>query len=115
MSADCSNCHQTQVFCRSCHVEVGRGSSGRLGSDYHDAEPLWLLRHGQPARQGLETCASCHTQRDCLQCHSQVGAFKISPHGPGFDPVLAAEKNPWICKACHIGTPGSDGPKDEPE
>lgn len=106
VSADCSNCHETQTFCRTCHEEVGRGATGRLGSDYHDAEPLWLLRHGQPARQALETCASCHTQRDCLQCHSELGAFKISPHGPGFDPELAAAKNPWICRACHIGGAG---------
>ncbi len=100
---ECSNCHNTQAFCQQCHVEMGFGAQGRLGSGYHDAEPLWLLRHGQGARQGLEQCASCHTQRDCLQCHSQFGAFKVNPHGPDFDPVRARERNPWICSACHIG------------
>lgn len=100
---ECSNCHNTQAFCRQCHVEMGFGAQGRLGSGYHDAEPLWLLRHGQGARQGLEQCASCHTQRDCLQCHSQFGAFKVNPHGPDFDAERARARNPWICSACHIG------------
>lgn len=105
-SMECSNCHNTAAFCRQCHVEVGFGGVGRLGPGYHDAEPLWLIRHGQGARQGLEQCASCHTQKECLQCHSQTGAFRVSPHGPDFDPARAQESNPWICAACHLGTPG---------
>src|SRR5690606_9621586 len=39
---ECASCHETAVFCRSCHVESGLGSSGRLGAGYHDAEPVWL-------------------------------------------------------------------------
>ncbi len=105
-SSECSTCHNTAAFCRQCHIDMGMGAVGRLGRGYHDAEPLWLIRHGQGARQGLEQCASCHTQRECLQCHSQTGAFRISPHGPDFDPVRAQERNPWICSACHIGPPG---------
>jgi hypothetical protein len=105
-SMECANCHNTQAFCRQCHVEAGFGSFGRLGQGYHDAEPVWLLRHGQGARQGLEQCASCHTQRDCLQCHSQLGAFKVNPHGPDFDPEQARSRNPWICSACHLGGAG---------
>lgn len=105
-SMECANCHNTQAFCRQCHLEAGFGASGRLGSGYHDAEPVWLLRHGQAARQGLEQCASCHTQKECLQCHSQTGAFKVNPHGPNFDPERARQRNPWICSACHIGFQG---------
>jgi len=103
---ECSNCHNTAAFCRECHVEMGLESVGRLGQGYHDAEPVWLIRHGPAARQGLEQCASCHTQKNCLQCHSQLGAFKVSPHGPDFDAARAQEKNPWICRACHIGAIG---------
>ncbi len=106
---ECSNCHDPVAFCRSCHTDAGLGSAGRLGPGYHDAEPLWLLRHPQAARQQLETCASCHTQRDCLQCHSQLGAFQISPHGPDFDARLAYERNPVVCRACHIGDPFGGG------
>lgn len=100
---ECSNCHNAAAFCRECHADLGIRSSGRLGTGFHDAEPVWLLRHGAAARQGLEQCASCHTQQSCLQCHSTLGAFKVNPHGRDFDPDLARSKNPWICRACHIG------------
>ncbi|HSG47130.1 MAG TPA: hypothetical protein VLA43_04850 [Longimicrobiales bacterium] len=103
---ECSNCHNAAAFCRECHADVGLQGIGRLGQGYHDAEPVWLIRHGGAARQGLEQCASCHTQKECMQCHSALGAFKVSPHGPDFDPVRAQEKNPWICRACHIGIIG---------
>jgi hypothetical protein len=82
---ECSTCHEVRTFCRSCHMQQGMEAEGRLNPGFHDAEPLWLLRHARAARQGLESCTSCHTQRDCMQCHSQVGAFQVSPHGPNFD------------------------------
>jgi hypothetical protein len=106
---ECGTCHNTQLFCRDCHAGLGMRSAGRLGSGYHDAEPVWLLRHGQAARQTLGTCTSCHTQRDCMQCHSQFGSFRISPHGPSFDARRAQRVNPQICRACHIGDPFSGG------
>ena len=104
---DCASCHSTELFCRQCHVDLGMGSAGRLGGAFHDAEPLFLLRHGTAARRDLEACASCHTQNDCRQCHAQTGAFGVSPHGPDFDAARANEINPWICTACHIGPVGS--------
>lgn len=107
--SQCSTCHDAAVFCRSCHVESGLGGSGRLDAGYHDGEAVWLLRHGQAARQQLETCASCHTQRQCLQCHSQLGAFQVSPHGPDFDSRRAWERNPVVCRACHLSNPFGGG------
>jgi len=104
-SLDCSSCHSTERFCRDCHRERGTVASGRLSGGFHDAQPLWLLRHGQAARQGLESCATCHVQRDCMQCHSQTGSFRISPHGPDFDPERAQGKNARVCFACHLGDP----------
>ena len=106
---ECSNCHSRQAFCQECHVQRGTGSSGRLGPGFHDGQPLWLLRHGQPARQSLEACVSCHTQADCLQCHSQTGAFQVSPHGPGFDAEAAADRNRQVCFACHLTDPLQGG------
>jgi hypothetical protein len=102
---ECSSCHETAAFCRDCHEEVGFQPVGALGQGFHDAEPNWLLRHGRPARQALESCATCHQQTDCLQCHSTLGAFKVSPHGSDFDPQVAWEKNPAICFACHVESP----------
>ncbi len=102
---ECATCHDTAVFCRSCHVESGLGSSGRLGAGYHDAEPLWLLRHGGAARQSLESCASCHQQRDCVQCHGVLGSFGVNPHRDGFDARAARSAAPATCLACHLGDP----------
>jgi len=107
---ECATCHSTEVFCRACHIESGMGGSGgRLSVGYHDAEPVWLLRHGQAARQYLETCQSCHTQRECVQCHSQGGTFGVNPHGPDFDARRAQERNPAVCFACHLTDPSGGG------
>jgi hypothetical protein len=81
------------------------GTSGRLQAGFHDAQPFWLLNHAKPARQGLESCTTCHKQTDCLQCHSTIGAFRVSPHGPGFDAKRVQSKNARICFACHLSDP----------
>jgi len=106
---ECSTCHSTGAFCRECHQQTGMGSSGRIGPGFHDAQPLWLLRHGQAARQSLESCASCHRQRDCIQCHSITGAFSVSPHGPEFDAQQYADRNRQVCLACHLSDPLGGG------
>lgn len=102
---ECQNCHDAARFCRDCHAQSGLVAEGRPGRSYHDAEPLWLLRHGQAARQTLESCAGCHVQKDCVRCHSEVGAFGVNPHGPTFDPGRAATRNSRICLECHIRNP----------
>lgn len=109
---ECANCHDVRVFCRDCHIQGGlatTGGTGRLRTAFHDAEPLWLLRHARAARQGLESCTACHSQRDCLQCHSTIGAFRINPHGDGFDARRAQDRNPVICFACHLADPLARG------
>jgi hypothetical protein len=102
---ECSNCHETTRFCRDCHERTGMGTTGRLEAGFHDAQPTWLLNHGQAARQGLESCASCHKQTDCMQCHSSLGSFRVSPHGPGFDARRVQQRNGRLCFACHLSDP----------
>jgi predicted CXXCH cytochrome family protein len=106
---ECSTCHEVRTFCRACHIQQGMGAQGRLNPGFHDAEPLWLLRHARAARQGLESCTSCHVQRDCMQCHTEIGAFQISPHGPNFDARRAQQRNAVICFACHVTDPLLNG------
>jgi hypothetical protein len=104
-SEECASCHNTAAFCRECHQDSGLGARGRLGAGFHDAEPVWLLRHGTAARQSLESCASCHQQRDCVQCHGTLGAFRVSPHTDDFDAGEAWARSPRTCLACHISNP----------
>jgi hypothetical protein len=109
---ECANCHDVRVFCRDCHTQSGLSTataSTRLRGSFHDAEPLWLLRHARAARQGLESCTACHSQRDCLQCHSQLGVFGVNPHGDGFDARRAQRRNGVICFACHLSDPLGGG------
>jgi hypothetical protein len=106
---ECASCHDPQVFCRSCHVQVGIVSQGHLDPGYHEGGATWLLRHPQAARQNLESCTSCHTQRDCKQCHGVLGAFKVSPHSSNFDAERAWARSPRTCFACHIKNPLGGG------
>lgn len=101
----CTSCHNTEVFCRSCHREVGLGAgSSRRSGTAHAGQPLWLLQHGQAARQGMQSCASCHQQTDCMQCHSTVSG-RVNPHGPSFDPGRMSARNKVVCSFCHVGGP----------
>jgi hypothetical protein len=98
----CADCHNQSQFCADCHVSSGLGSTdGLRGAGYHDAKAEFLLNHGQAARQNLESCVSCHSERDCLSCHSAQGGRRFNPHGPGFDPETLRRKNPSMCTACH--------------
>lgn len=103
--SECSNCHQQAAFCRECHADLGLAGLRRAAAGYHDATPIWLLQHGQAARQNLESCASCHRQVDCTRCHSVLGAFKVSPHTASFDAERAWARSPRTCLACHVRDP----------
>jgi len=98
----CNDCHNQAQFCTNCHVSAGLISPGLLrGSGFHDAKQAFSLNHGQAARQNLESCVSCHAERDCLTCHSSLGGRRFNPHGPGFDAATLRRKNSQMCTACH--------------
>jgi len=103
---NCTSCHNTEVFCRSCHAQnagIAAGSQRRSGPA-HSGQPVWLLQHGEAARQNLTSCVSCHQQTDCMKCHSAAGS-RINPHGPDFDAARMQKKNPTLCTYCHIAPP----------
>jgi hypothetical protein len=98
----CSDCHNQSQFCADCHLSSGLGSTdGLRNAGYHDAKGNFFLNHGQAARQSLESCVSCHSERDCLTCHSARGGRRFNPHGPGFDAATLRRKNPSMCTVCH--------------
>jgi hypothetical protein len=100
---ECVTCHNSELFCRSCHSGVGLASSGRLDAGFHDAQPFWLIGHGQAARQNLSGCVTCHAQTDCATCHSPLGGWGVSPHGPGFEASRFRERASTGCGLCHFG------------
>lgn len=107
--SDCAECHNQGSFCISCHSQAGLTASGRsLTGGYHDSQGSFLLNHGTAARQNLESCVSCHSERDCLACHS-AQTRRFNPHGPGFNPERLRNRNPQVCAACHgRAIPGGD-------
>lgn len=107
--SSCSDCHSPTQFCAACHQASGLvAERSLLGAGYHDARQSFILGHGPAARQNLESCVSCHVERDCLTCHSALGGRRFSPHGPGFDADRLRRRNPEMCSACHgLNIPGS--------
>jgi hypothetical protein len=103
---NCTSCHNTEVFCRSCHAQsVGiAANSQKRSGPAHSGQPLWLLQHGEAARQSMPSCVSCHQQTDCMKCHSAFGS-RINPHGPDFDAAKMQKRNPTLCTYCHLGPP----------
>ena len=100
--SSCGECHNQAQFCTNCHIRAGLVSAGRLrGVGFHDAKQGFFLNHGQAARQNLESCVTCHAERDCLTCHSAAGGRRFNPHGPGFDPATLQRKNSQVCTVCH--------------
>ncbi len=99
----CAECHNSRSFCADCHEQAGLTSRGRLDAGFHDARSAFLLGHGPAARQNLESCVTCHAERDCLACHATAlrGGRNFNPHGPGFDAERLRRKNPQMCTVCH--------------
>lgn len=102
---ECAACHSREAFCRDCHTSLGFAAGGRTGAAFHDAQPDWLLGHGQAARQDLESCVACHAERTCLRCHSAKSGWRVSPHGDDFDPDHVADKSTQSCGICHLSLP----------
>lgn len=107
----CSDCHNPGQFCQTCHAQNGIVADGRfIGGQaaYHDGNPTFAVGHGPAARQGLESCVSCHTEKDCMTCHASFGGRRFNPHGPNFPAEKLRKANPQMCTACHrLGIPSN--------
>lgn len=111
-ASKCSSCHRAQSFCLSCHERAGVGG-GLPGSAFAPGGSLqfhptgWADGHGPSARRNLKTCASCHREDSCMECHSTQpgGKQRTSPHPSGWRGSVRceslAEKNARVCLRCH--------------
>ncbi|RAL25073.1 hypothetical protein DL240_02335 [Lujinxingia litoralis] len=105
---DCASCHQAQTFCTSCHLEskVAPEAPPELQppSGFALHPPGWLdpaspRNHGIMARRDIFECASCHSESDCVSCHTG-----INPHPPEFRFECRSwlNTNPAPCARCHL-------------
>jgi len=112
----CTNCHNQQSFCLTCHQRTGVVMSGPnqvergRGERFHppgfaDLRGRGPNHHSFEARRNLNACVSCHTERDCAMCHATVGrrGLGVSPHGASFTSRCKAafRRNPRPCLVCH--------------
>jgi hypothetical protein len=73
--AQCFKCHQMQKFfddlrCARCHADLSGRLIEPLAKFQHDKD--WLNRHGEFTRvpDNAETCAQCHDNNFCADCHT---------------------------------------------
>lgn len=104
-SGQCQSCHNTETFCRACHTSSGVAAAGSMNAAFHNGQAMWVLAHGQAARLGLQACAACHRQNDCVRCHSATGGWGVNPHRAGFNGNRMAERSPATCRLCHVSNP----------
>jgi hypothetical protein len=115
---DCSACHRAETFCVACHERSGLGT--RAGSSFNSRDPDqqfhppgWASQgagpnlHAAVAKRSIGSCASCHREEDCLQCHSaEATSLRVSPHPPGWrgsSRCRALDRgNRRMCLRCHI-------------
>jgi hypothetical protein len=114
--AACTGCHvHQQAFaearCTPCHLDL-KGFRPETAFRHQGA---WLNAHGQLAKPSAESCAACHDQTYCTDCHSPAtAATRIEVQFPervdrAFihrgDYVgrhtVDAQANPTSCRRCH--------------
>ena len=105
----CQSCHRAQTFCFNCHLASGVATAQttqgldlrrtiRLGAEVDATgravatgphpmtadgwlDPVSRNFHGFHAQRNIRSCASCHQEQYCLQCHA-VGGRGGNPPGP---------------------------------
>jgi hypothetical protein len=120
MSA-CTSCHKHQVDvlearCRPCHMslkEYGLKPLEQFTEFSHAGN--FVKEHGRLARNSAETCAQCHDQTYCAQCHA-IATLPMRPEIRFPENVtsdfihrgdymarhhLDAERDPASCRKCH--------------
>jgi hypothetical protein len=117
--AVCTSCHAhqqdfAQARCTPCHVDL----RGYQPETVFRHEGSWLATHGALARPSGESCAQCHDQTYCAECHApQTTAARPSVVFPErvdrqfihrgdyvSRHMIEAAAKPASCRRCH-GSP----------
>ncbi|HVO18274.1 MAG TPA: cytochrome c3 family protein [Anaeromyxobacter sp.] len=114
--AVCTGCHNHQqsfaeARCNQCHLDL-RGLKP-VTAFAHVGD--WLKLHGAAARPSAESCAACHDQTYCAECHAAqtVAALPVVIFPEQVDRdfihrgnyvsrhMIDAQANPASCRTCH--------------
>jgi len=113
----CAACH-SERSCAACHGATTPRLPARRAFDDPTAASVhragFRSRHADEARAQPGTCAACHDDTSCADCHQRegvAGAGARSPHPPGWlgldrggnEHGRAARRDPASCAACHGG------------
>lgn len=75
----CKECHASdyeQMLCAKCHISFGELGLTKLASYKHAND--FKSRHAEFARREARSCAQCHTESYCLDCHNKHEDLKPS-------------------------------------
>lgn len=116
MSA-CTECHAHKVEykearCQGCHLDLSRYPLKPVSVFSHQGD--YVRRHGKDARSSADTCARCHEQTFCADCHASTVSTRIEvkfPERADRDFIhrddflgrhsIEANADPATCLRCH--------------
>jgi hypothetical protein len=115
--AACLSCHEHRRDyddgrCGKCHVDLTRYPLGPVTTFSHQGD--FVRQHARAARATDQSCATCHQQTFCSDCHSPTVATRVEVklperveqhfiHRNDFlgRHSLEAAGNPTSCRGCH--------------
>jgi hypothetical protein len=116
--ATCTACHNhamdyAQAKCMPCHVDLKRYPLKPIADFRHAGD--FLRIHGQMAKTDVATCAACHEQTSCAECHAattrplkpdliwpeKVAAAFIHRGDYVSRHTIDASADPASCRRCH--------------
>ncbi len=114
----CTSCHNhaedyAQARCQPCHVDLKRYPLKPVADFKHAGD--FLRTHGQMAKTNAATCAACHEQTSCAECHAattrpvkpdvqwpeKVGADFIHRGDYVSRHTIDVTADPASCRRCH--------------
>jgi hypothetical protein len=114
----CTACHNhaldyAQAKCQPCHVDLKRYPLKPVADFKHEAD--FLRTHGAMAKAQVASCAACHEQTSCAECHAaatrpfkpdiqwpeKVGASFIHRGDYVSRHTIDVAADPASCRRCH--------------
>ena len=108
MKQMCHECHQSAEpkykaapkACFTCHDSMD--SLSAIKPETH-ASAVWKQTHSIQARADGDACLNCHTNSQCVKCHSQRDTLFQSNHPRSYRNFhsIEARMAPQKCDTCH--------------